>query len=72
MTQCVQKPWKRLWLSSLTEEALQTAFQNMKPGGEYNNLYAAAKCRNESDWIVGLNATRNFTVRYGKGHTSGV
>lgn len=69
MAQCIQKPWKRLWLSSLTDEALQTAFRNLKPGSDYNNLYAAAKCRNESDWIVGLNATRNYTVRYGKGHT---
>jgi len=69
MTQYTQKPWKRLWLSSLTDEALQTAFKNIKPGSDYNNLYAAAKCRSESDWIVGLNATRNFTVRYGNGKT---
>lgn len=68
MTQCKSKPWKRLWLSSLTEEALRAAFQNLKSGREYDNLYAAAKCRSESDWIVGLNATRNFTVRYGKGN----
>lgn len=65
----VQKPWKRLWLSSLTEEALQKAFKELKSGEAYDNLYAAAKCRNESDWIVGLNATRNYTVRYGKGQT---
>jgi DNA topoisomerase III len=69
MTGCVEKPWQRLWLSSLTEEALRAGFQSLKPGIEYNNLYAAAKCRSESDWIVGLNATRNFTVRYGKGKT---
>lgn len=69
MVNCENKIWKRLWLSSLTEEALHTAFQNLKPGSEYNNLYAAAKCRSESDWIVGLNATRNFTVRYGAGKT---
>ncbi|MBA2727987.1 MAG: DNA topoisomerase 3 [Parachlamydiaceae bacterium] len=69
MLQCEKRPWKRLWLSSLTEEALHSAFQNMKPGSDYNNLYAAAKCRSESDWIVGLNATRNFTVRYGAGNT---
>lgn len=69
MAECEKKPWKRLWLSSLTEEALKLAFQNLKSGEHYNNLYAAAKCRNEADWIVGLNATRNFTVRYGKGHT---
>lgn len=69
MTECTHKPWKRLWLSSLTEEALQAAFQNLRPGSDYDNLYAAAKCRSESDWIVGLNATRNFTVRYGGGKT---
>jgi DNA topoisomerase-3 len=69
MTGCIEKPWKRLWLSSLTDEALQAGFKNMKIGSEYNNLYAAAKCRNEADWIVGLNATRNFTVRYGNGNT---
>ena len=67
MTKWEKKEWKRLWLSSLTEEALQTAFNNMKEGHAYDNLYAAAKCRSESDWIVGLNATRNFTVRYGNG-----
>jgi len=64
----VKKPWKRLWLSSLTDDAMKKAFQNIKNGSEYDRLYAAAKCRNESDWIVGLNATRNYTVRYGKGH----
>lgn len=67
MVQCESKPWKRLWLSSLTLEALQAGFQNLKAGSDYNHLYAAAKCRSESDWIVGLNATRNFTVRYGAG-----
>lgn len=67
MARCEHKPWKRLWLSSLTDEALHTAFKNLKPGSEYNNLYAAARCRSEADWIVGLNATRNFTVRYGAG-----
>lgn len=67
MTQSENKPWKRLWLSSLTDEALRAAFQNLKSGNEYNNLYAAAKCRSESDWIVGINATRGFTVRYGGG-----
>lgn len=67
MTECEAKPAKRLWLSSLTEEALTSAFNNLKPLSEYDNLYKAAKCRSEADWIVGLNATRNFTVRYGRG-----
>lgn len=69
MTQSTKKPWRRLWLSSLTEDALKTAFQNLKPGSDYNHLYAAAKCRSEADWIVGINATRGFTVRYGRGKT---
>lgn len=69
MTGCEKKPWKRLWLSSLTDEAIASALNSMKSGSDYNNLYYAARCRSESDWIVGLNATRNFTVRYGKGKT---
>jgi DNA topoisomerase III len=61
------KPFQRLWLSSLTDEAIKTAFTKLRPGHEYDNLYAAARCRSESDWIVGLNATRSFTVKYGRG-----
>lgn len=67
MTGSENKPWKRLWLSSLTDEALTKGFANLKSGSAYDNLYAAARCRSESDWIVGLNATRNMTVRYGAG-----
>lgn len=62
-----KKDFKRLWLTSLTDEAMKKAFEQLLPGSHYDNLYAAAKCRSESDWIVGLNATRNFTVRYGRG-----
>ncbi|MEI8365889.1 MAG: DNA topoisomerase 3 [Parachlamydiaceae bacterium] len=64
---CTKKPFKRVWLSSLTEEAILNAFKTLKPGSQYDNLFAAARCRSESDWIVGLNATRNLTVRYGSG-----
>ena len=64
---CEKKNFQRLWLSSLTDEAIKKAFDSLKPGSEYDCLYAAARCRSESDWIVGLNATRNFTVRYGRG-----
>ncbi len=60
------KPVKRLWLNSLTPEAINEAFRNLKDGREYDALYAAARCRSESDWIVGLNATRYFTVRHGR------
>jgi DNA topoisomerase-3 len=62
---CTRKPAQRLWLSSLTPQAIQAAFRVLRPLADYDNLYAAAKCRSEADWIVGLNATRNYTVRYG-------
>lgn len=62
---CTHKPSQRLWLSSLTPQAIRTAFRSMRSLADYDNLYAAAKCRSEADWIVGLNATRNYTVRFG-------
>lgn len=65
LSQCERKPCSRVWLSSLTPAAIRQAFQQIRPASDYDNLYAAAKCRSESDWIVGLNATRNYTVRYG-------
>jgi DNA topoisomerase-3 len=65
LTGCTRKPAQRLWLSSLTPQAIQTAFRSLRPLADYDNLYAAAKCRSEADWIVGLNATRNYTLRYG-------
>lgn len=63
---CGQKPIRRLWLNSLTPDAIKEAFKNLKDGHEYDPLYAAARCRSESDWIVGLNATRYYTVRHGR------
>jgi DNA topoisomerase-3 len=66
LSECEEKPIKRLWLSSLTPEAIQEAFKELKDGHDYDPLYAAAKCRSESDWIVGLNATRFYTVRHGR------
>ena len=63
---CEDKPIRRLWLNSLTPEAIQTAFKDLKDGHDYDALYAAARCRSESDWIVGLNATRYYTVRHGQ------
>jgi DNA topoisomerase-3 len=65
MTGCERKPVRRLWLSSLTPRAIGEAFRQLKPGGDYDHLYAAAKCRSEADWIVGMNGTRNYTVRFG-------
>ncbi len=66
MTGCKGKPLSRLWLSSLTPAAIREAFGRLRPGSDYDRLYAAARCRSEADWIVGLNATRNYTVRYGR------
>ena len=66
LSNCEEKPIRRLWLNSLTPDAIQEAFKNLKDGHEYDALYAAARCRSESDWIVGLNATRYHTVRHGR------
>ncbi len=66
LSECEDKAIRRLWLSSLTPEAIKEAFKNLKDGHDYDPLYQAARCRSESDWIVGLNATRYFTVRHGR------
>lgn len=59
-----RKPVKRLWISSLTERAIKDGFNNLKPGKEYETLYAAAECRAEADWLIGLNVTRALTCKY--------
>lgn len=59
-----KKPIKRLWISSQTNKAILEGFKKLKDGREYNNLYKAAVCRAEADWIVGLNATRALTCKY--------
>ena len=61
---CRGKLARRLWLSSLTETAIREAFSRLRPLSDYDNLYAAARCRSEADWVVGLNATRYYTVRH--------
>lgn len=58
-------PIKRLWISSLTEEAIKEGFVNLKPGNNYNNLYAAGSARAIGDWLLGINATRLFTKKFG-------
>ena len=60
------KPVKRLWISSLEGSAIQKGFESLKNGKEYDNLYQAALCRAKADWIVGINATRLFSVLYGQ------
>src|SRR3954471_14063847 len=64
LTGCSGKPARRLWLSSLTEAAIRDAFGRLRPLSDYDALYAAARCRSEADWVVGLNATRYYTVRF--------
>ena len=58
------KPIKRLWISSVTDKAINDGFKKLKNGSEYNNLYSAAAARAEADWVVGLNATRALTCKY--------
>jgi DNA topoisomerase-3 len=58
------KPFQRLWISSMTDEAIKEGFAKLKPGSDYDHLYFSAKCRSEADWLVGMNATRAFTVKY--------
>ena len=59
------KPIKRLWISSMEESAIREGFENLQPGSDYDNLYHSALCRQEADWLVGINGTRLFTVLYG-------
>ncbi|WP_026574293.1 DNA topoisomerase III [Bacillus sp. UNC438CL73TsuS30] len=60
----VNKPIKRLWISSVTDKAIKDGFANLKPGKSYDNLYASAVARSEADWYIGLNATRALTTRF--------
>lgn len=62
-----QKPLKRLWISSLTEEAILEGFQNLKNGADYDTLYAAGNARAIGDWLLGMNATRLYTLKYANG-----
>ena len=59
-----QKPMKRLWISSMEDSAIREGFQNLRPGADYDGLYEAALCRAKADWLVGINATRLFSVLY--------
>ena len=59
-----EKPLKRLWISSVTDKAIQEGFKRLKDGREYDNLYRSAVARAEADWIVGINATRALTTKF--------
>ena len=65
MADC-KRPIKRLWISSMENAAIREGFENLKDGGEYDNLYYSALCRMWADWLVGINATRLFSVLYNK------
>ena len=61
-----RKPIKRLWISSMEEKAIIDGFAGLKDGADYENLYNSALCRAKADWIVGINATRLFSVLYNR------
>jgi len=63
-------PIQRLWISSLTDEAIRQGFAALRPGRELEALADAARCRSEADWLVGLNATRAVTLRHRRGDNS--
>jgi DNA topoisomerase III len=63
MAQC-GKAFKRLWISSMTDAAIKDGFKNLKPGQDYDNLFQSARCRSEADWLVGMNASRAFTIKF--------
>ena len=61
-----RKPVRRLWISSMEDEAIRNGFQEMKDAGFYSNLCMAAVCRAQADWLIGMNATRAYTTKYYK------
>ena len=61
-----KKPFSRLWLSSMEENAIREGFAHLKPSTEYDALYEAALCRERADWMVGINASRLFSCLYGQ------
>lgn len=60
-----KKPFKRLWISSQTDEAIKNGFRNLKEGTEYDTLFNSAHCRSQSDWLVGMNATQALSISAG-------
>lgn len=64
------KPFKRLWISSLTDEAIRNGMENLRDGSDYDSLYAAADCRAKADWLVGMNASRALAIATGSPNNS--
>ncbi len=59
-----RKPFSRLWISSMTDEAISEGFRTIRPGQQYDGLYESARCRSRADWLVGMNASRAFTLKF--------
>lgn len=59
-----KKPVERLWISSMTDAAIKQGFEELKPAAYYDSLYESARCRSEADWLVGMNASRAFSLAY--------
>ncbi|MGK6342545.1 DNA topoisomerase 3 [Chryseobacterium sp. DT-3] len=62
-----KKPFQRLWISSLTEKAIQQGFSSLKPGHDFDGLYFAAQARSRADWLVGINSTQALSLQAGNG-----
>src|ERR1700689_4785848 len=60
------KPFRRLWISSLTPEAIRQGFESLHPGSEYDSLADAARGRSRADWLVGMNLSRAYALSYGE------
>lgn len=61
------KPFDRLWISSLTDKAIRQGFDSLRPGREFDNLYHSARARREADWLVGINASQALMLSAGRG-----
>ena len=59
-----RKPFRRLWVSSMTDAAIKEGFARLAPGEQYDRLFYSARCRSEADWLVGINASRAYTLKY--------
>lgn len=60
-------PFERLWINSLTDRAIKDGFKTLRPGADYNNLYASAKARSQADWLVGINSSQALSISAGYG-----
>ena len=66
-----KKPIRRLWISSMTAQAIKEGFDKLAPGTEFDDLYAAAACRAQADWLVGMNASRAYSLRWSQNFSIG-